>query len=128
MSVSMENMDIDNKEYLYGDNDNDDSHFDLPLSQNDDHVEIDPSPNQISKTVVAKSDPVVVINYPVGCAVKYGVCKNRWEILIDENERRWGGFADHKEWELARWLLKSNASQKDINDFAKLPIVSIQAD
>lgn len=78
--------------------------------------------------IVAK-EPVITVNYTGNCAEKYGVCENRWEILIETvgEDKQWGGFADEGEWELARWLLKSNASQKDIDNFAKLSIVSKRA-
>lgn len=75
---------------------------------------------------VTVKEPVVTVKFPRSCAVKYGVCETRWEIMIEATgeKQQWGGFADEEEWELARWLIKSNASQKDIDNFAKLAIVS----
>lgn len=99
----------------------------LPPSLDADLIESD-HPRTRNDCNFGNNDPVVVVNYPGDCAKKYGVCENRWDIMLEKEGMEWGGFADEDEWELARWLLKSRASQRDIDEFAKLPIVSKPAD
>lgn len=102
------------------------THDDGVRTHNSSNIEIE---NETRTHAVAAMEPVNTVKYPGNCAEKYGVCENRWEILIETvgEDKQWGGFADEEEWELARWLVKSNASQRDIDNFAKLSIVSKRA-
>lgn len=125
------------KDDVIGANDNnqydmlalDEEPYDLPLSPNNDRT--DPNANHtqtrtLAEPFVVQKKPVVVVKYPGECARRYGVCESRWEVMFNKEGKQWGGFADQDEWELARWLVKSRASQKDIDDFSKLPIVSMR--
>jgi hypothetical protein len=46
------------------------------------------------------------------------------EAQTIHNDNEWAPFHDEKEWNLAQWLIK-NVGQKSIDEFLKLPIVSI---
>jgi hypothetical protein len=66
--------------------------------------------------------------YPVRYAVEVlGEGKTRFQIWQEESlhgENEWTPFHNEKEWELAQWLIK-NVGQKSMDEFLKLPIVSI---
>lgn len=69
------------------------------------------------------------IGYSVGYPIEIlgqGMTKfRRWQeeqSLNGTNE--WTPFQNQKEWELAKWLIK-NVGQKSMDEFLKLPIVSI---
>lgn len=64
--------------------------------------------------------------YPVRYAVEIlGEGKTNFEIWEDEqSENEWAPFRNQKEWDLAQWLFR-NVGQKSIDEFLKLPIVSV---
>lgn len=70
-----------------------------------------------------------VRRYPGRAAEVVGMGENTFEKWRRENAEegrsRWYPFASEKEWGLARWLVKS-VGQNDIEDFLKLPIVSVR--
>lgn len=71
------------------------------------------------------------ISYPGGCApATFGVEKTKFHIWQEDQklhgENKWAPFENENEWELAQWLIR-NVGQMSINDFLKLPIVSLLA-
>jgi hypothetical protein len=71
-----------------------------------------------------------VESYPRNAGTPVSPCPapTWFETLRDtqhrESENRWSPFLDEKEWHLALWLL-NNVGHKAMDDFLKLPIVSI---
>ena len=99
--------------------------FDGPLQEPDDgrpyrtRMEEVPDEEEIARWVR---------RYPGRAAEVVGMGENTFEKWRRENAEegrsRWYPFASEKEWGLARWLVKS-VGQNDIEDFLKLPIVSV---
>jgi hypothetical protein len=76
-----------------------------------------------------EADFVYIQEFPAdfraGC--KKGEFKTQFEILRErqkaEDEEPWFPFPSEDEWELARWLMESAASQSKIDSFMKLKAV-----
>ena len=67
--------------------------------------------------------------YPVGYAAKiFGEGKTKFQIWKEDQilhgENEWAPFENQKEWDLAWWLIK-NVGQTSIDEFLRLPIVSL---
>lgn len=82
----------------------------------------------VDEPEIVEVDGAFIKEFPVNPET-YGQEKTRWERMRDERlenpDERWGGFLDEEEWELARWLVGEGVSQKAIDRFLKLPIVSL---
>jgi hypothetical protein len=70
-----------------------------------------------------------VEKFPKPAGVSYSEQKTSFEEL--RKKQRWGEmgefgpFDNKQEWELAEWLIKSGASQTEIDNFLKLEIVRL---
>jgi hypothetical protein len=69
------------------------------------------------------------VSYPGGYTPEIlGEGKTRFQRWQEEKrlngENDWAPFENQKEWDLARWLMK-NVGQKSIDEYLKLPIVSL---
>ena len=64
--------------------------------------------------------------YPVGVPIGEGVScfEERRHNQKRKNEPPWSPFESREEWELAQWLITSGVSQKKIDAFLKLKMVS----
>jgi hypothetical protein len=73
-------------------------------------------------------DDMFVESYPHPAGVSMDCGLTYFDLLRGKQEAgqmaHYGPFNDHQEWELARWLMMSGASQTDIESFLKLEIVS----
>ncbi|KAF8509392.1 hypothetical protein JB92DRAFT_3083772 [Gautieria morchelliformis] len=67
-----------------------------------------------------------VKDFPEPAGVSYGEQKTTFEVLREEQRTgslgTFGPFEDLAEWELAEWLIKSGASQREIDKYLKLDI------
>ncbi|KAF8511429.1 hypothetical protein JB92DRAFT_3144061 [Gautieria morchelliformis] len=67
-----------------------------------------------------------VKDFPEPAGVSYGEQKTTFEVLREEQRMgslgTFGPFEDLAEWELAEWLIKSGASQSEIDKYLKLDI------
>lgn len=68
------------------------------------------------------------VRYPGRVAEILGegkTCFEEWyETQRLNGENTWAPFDNHEEWELAQWLIR-NVGQKSIDEYLKLPIVSL---
>ncbi|KAF8497982.1 hypothetical protein JB92DRAFT_3125502 [Gautieria morchelliformis] len=84
------------------------------------------SPDHPPPDNISDDDVMHVKHFPSPAGVPYGEQKTSFELLREEQRRgtlgTFGPFEDLAEWELAEWLIKSGASQSEIDKFLKLDI------
>jgi hypothetical protein len=81
------------------------------------------------ETVPKEVDTTKYQYFPEPAGKRCGKRSTRWKRMRDQRVAgqadRWGGFGSQEHWELARWMIKSGLSQREIDNYLKLPIVSI---
>jgi hypothetical protein len=87
------------------------------------------SPGNLANSKATEEDTTVYDEYPGPAGQRYGHRRTCWEKLRDArlggDVDPWGGFGSQDNWELARWVLKSGLSQREIENFLKLKVVSV---
>lgn len=90
-----------------------------------DHIE------DIEKDEPPEADSVYIQEFPADfhAGWKKGEVKTQFEILREkqraDGQEPWFPFPSEDEWELARWLMESAASQSKIDSFLKLKAVHV---
>jgi hypothetical protein len=89
-----------------------------------------PSPNPRPFAVTVE-DADEDMDKPLLFGATYGRCSTRFEWLkaaqVDRGEKPCGPFPDFDEWCLAEWMVHSGLSQKEIDKYLKLEMVSRQS-